>query len=412
MMGDMTRSKAQTTKNQADVIIIGGGLAGLTLAGLLGRNGIDVICLDRDPPAAQLSATFDGRTTAISYGSRQILEQSGVWDMLEDEGHGACAIETIDILDGASARVALQFDSAEAGNMFGWIVENRDFRACLYRHVQTLPSVRHIAPAAAAGFIAYDDHAEVTTTDGQVYTAKLVIGADGRNSAVRDWAGIGTRAWPYKQQAIVCTVAHDHPHRHVAVEHFRPEGPFAILPMTDDAQGQHRSSVVWTVEQAAKSSPLDWPEDVFNTALTARFPERYGEVRLIGKRFAFPLGLIHAHDYVGTRVALVADAAHGIHPIAGQGLNLGLRDVADLAEKISGAEDAGDAAVLSAYQRNRRLDNVAMAGATDILNHLFSNDMQSVALMRRAGIAAVSRSKTAKRFFMKQAMGMKARANR
>ena len=202
-----------------------------------------------------------------------MLEAAGVWHDIAAARHGACAIETIHILDGARAdgdAPPLVFAANEVGGeAFGWIVENRDLRACLLARARSLPSVRHLAPCAATGFAVADGMASVTTGDG-TFRARLAVGADGRHSAVRDWMGIGAREWTYGQQAVIACVAHAEPHGHVAVEHFRPEGPFAILPMADDETGRHRSSIVWTVHDA--TDPQAWPEDVFNAGLAARFP--------------------------------------------------------------------------------------------------------------------------------------------
>jgi 2-octaprenyl-6-methoxyphenol hydroxylase len=221
--------------------------------------------------------------------------------------------------------------------------------------------------------------------------------------------GIGARAWGYHQRAIVCVAEHENPHDHIAVEHFRREGPFAILPMTDAPGGAHRSSIVWTEHGPEKQSALRYGQKAFDAALAARFPEFYGRVRQTGQRFSYPLGLIHAHSYIGPRMALVAEAAHGIHPIAGQGLNMGFRDVAALAglvtQALADGDDPGAEAVLENYQRQRRCDNMAMAGATDTLNRLFSNDIGPVRLTRRLGLHAVARLPFARQFFMKQAMG-------
>jgi 2-octaprenyl-6-methoxyphenol hydroxylase len=405
----MNRKKTPEASEIADIAIVGGGLAGLALAALLGEGGADVLCLDRDPPVAQLKPGFDGRTTAISFGSRQILEQAGVWPGLETAGQGACPIETIHILDGRTKGPPLVFNSGEVGGRaFGWIVENADFRRCLQQRVAALPSVRHLAPATVASFDIGKDSVTIETPEG-FHQARVVIGADGRNSFVREWMGVGSRGWSYRQQAVICTIVHEHPHNHIAVEHFRSEGPFAILPMADDAQGRHRSSVVWTAD-AGRDSPLDWPQPVFEAGLAARFPAWYGKVGLAGPRFAHPLSLNHAHRYIGPRMALVADAAHAIHPIAGQGLNLGFRDIAALAplllDAIRDHRDPGSPDVLDRYQRLRRVDNMAMAGATDQLNRLFSNEGLTVSLARRAGMKAVGRLPFAKRFFMSQAMGL------
>lgn len=395
----------------ADVIIIGGGLAGLTLASLLGRRDIHALCLDGDAPERTLHAAYDGRTTAISYGSRPVIEAAGAWDALSD---GACPIRDIHILDSGSP-VLLDFLVADTGaDAFGWIVENRLLRRALLTQVKALEEAgqaRHIAPARAADFSTHDDHVAVRLDGGDVWRAPLVIGADGRHSLTREKMGVGAREWSYRQRAIVCTVTHENPHNHIAIEHFRPEGPFAVLPMGDDAQGRHRSSVVWTEHGTQEKSALHYADPVFNAALNARFPDWYGQVELTGQRFSYPLGLVHAHDYIAPRMALVADAAHGIHPIAGQGLNLGFRDIAALSDLLAQARDAGtdlgSPALLEQYQRARRLDNMAMAGATDTLNRLFSNTIGPVRLARRIGLKAVQKIGPARRFFMRQAMGAK-----
>ncbi len=384
---------------------MGGGVAGLTLATILAGSGVPVAVIDRDDPEQQADESFDGRTMAISYGSRKVLEAAGIWKNLEQL---ACPIRDIRILDGGSP-VLLNFLSDEVENRsFGWILEIRHIRKALFERVRDLESARHIAPAAVRDFTK-EDLVTVHLDNSEDITALLIVGADGRGSFTREWMGIETRCWTYKQRAIVCTVAHEHPHHNAAVEHFRPEGPFAILPMTDAEDGTHRSSVVWTEHGDEKNSALHYDPQSFEAALNARFPDEYGCIKHIGGRFSYPLGLIHAHEYIGPRMALVADAAHGIHPIAGQGLNMGLRDVAELAERIIEAhekgDDVGSEELLRGYQQARRFDNVAMAGVTDGLNRLFSNDIAPVRLARKIGLLAVEKFPPAKHFFMKQAMG-------
>lgn len=398
---------AKAKKSQYhDVVIIGGGLAGLTMTALLASHGIDAVCIDREPPPATLTATFDGRTTAISWGSRKVLEAAGIWKMIDDQG---CPINTIHILDGDSP-LLLSFDSTEVNNRtFGWIIENLALRQALYKRVSSLKDATHIAPAAVSDFTLHDDHVDVHLADGRVIAGRLVIGADGRQSFTREWMNIGTRAWSYNQRALVCNVEHEFPHNNVAVEHFHPSGPFATLPMFDSADGAHRSSVVWTEHCTEKESALHWDQDSFDAGLTARFPDSYGRVRQVGKRYSYPLTLVHAHEYIAPRMALIAEAAHGIHPIAGQGLNLGLRDIAEIAtlieEAVSRGEDPGSDDLLQLYQQKRRLDNIGMAGATDMLTRLFSNDLMPVRAARRLGLRAVARLPFAKQFFMNQAMG-------
>lgn len=393
-------------KKEYDIIVVGGGLAGLTMTALLARAGAHVLCIDREEPARMMGEAFDGRTTAISYGSRKVLEAAGVWERIAAD---ACPIKTIQIMDGGSP-VLLEFDSGEVGGrIFGWIAENRLIRRALYDAVGACRTARHIAPASVQDFAVDEAQARAVLADGATHGARLIIGADGRQSFTREWMGIGARAWSYRQRAIVCTVIHEQPHGNIAIENFRPEGPFAILPMTDDAQGNHRSSVVWTEHGPEPRSAIHYGQAVFDAALTARFPEAYGAVRQTGGRFSYPLSLVHAHHYTGPRMALVAEAAHGIHPIAGQGLNMGLRDIAALAElageALAAGDDPGAAALLARYQRQRRADNMGMAGATDVLNRLFSNDIAPVRLTRRAGLRLVAKMPVAKQFFMKQAMG-------
>ncbi len=388
-----------------DVAVIGGGLAGLTMTALLGAQGMPVCCIDRAPPPETLHETFDGRTTAVSWGSQKVLAAAGVWDALARE---ACPINTIQITDGDSP-VLLDFDSEAVGNEpFGWILENRLIRKALHERLAALDTARLIAPAAVEDFTVDAEQVTVKLEEGRQIRARLVIGADGRGSFTREWLGIGARTWSYRQRALVCTVTHEHPHDHIAIENFRPEGPFAVLPMTDDPQGRPRSSVVWTEHGPDRASALHYSDEAFDAALQARFPAFYGDVALAGGRFAYPLGLVHAHDYIGPRMALVAEAAHGIHPIAGQGLNMGFRDIAALAALVTDAQadgdDIGAQVLLQRYQRQRRADNMGMAAATDTLNKLFSNNIPPVRLARRMGLRMVARLPAAKRFFMSQAM--------
>lgn len=393
-------------KTEFDVIIIGGGLAGLSLSCLLGNiKGLRVACVDMDSPEKQLAA--DERTTAISYGSSQILEKAGVWGNILPHG---CPIEDIEIYDGDSP-LLLQFLSHEVeGKSFGWIVSNREIRRVLMGRIVALKNVTHIAPSKAKTFDVGQDTVSVTLEDGRILKASLVVGADGRSSAVRDFMDVPVRSWSYDQKAVVCFVRHENPHNNKAVEHFWPEGPFAILPMTDDEGENHRSSLVFTEHGKKKGSLMDLSETAFQEEVAARFPENYGKISIINnKRLAYPLSLVHAAHYIAPRMVLVADAAHGIHPIAGQGLNLGFRDLGELAALVGKAfeegQDIGGQTLLETYQRRRRPDNMAMVAVTDGLVRLFSNDFLPVKTLRRAGLRAVSGVSVAKRFFMRRAMG-------
>lgn len=385
-----------------DALIVGGGLSGLSLACLLGQRGLNIACIDQADPAQKPK---DLRTTAISFGSRKILEHAGVWDKIAQ----TCSIEDIEILDGSTS-VLLEFLSSEVENKaFGWIVDNHDLKCALMARLKELSTVTHIAPATVQEFDVQPEYASVTLENEENLKAKLIVGADGRHSAVRKFMGVRTRQWSYDQRAVICTAQHQNPHENIAVEHFWPQGPFAILPMADDQNGTHRSSVVFTEHGPEKHSLMKLSDQEFEAALAARFPARYGDIKLVGRRMAYPLGLVHAQSYIARRCVLVADAAHGIHPIAGQGLNLGFRDLGALDEILGAAHESGqdiaDESLLESYQRRRRPDNMAMVAVTDGLNRLFSNNILPVRVFRRAGLRLVSRIGPAKQFFMKQAMG-------
>ncbi len=392
----MAKSNPQA---QYDIAVIGGGLAGLTLTCLLAKAGIKTVCID------QSVQSFNGdlRTTAISYGSRKILEEAGIWKHLDGK---TCAIEHIDILDGDSP-VLLNFLSDEMQDKsFGWIVLNSDLREAMVKTLGTYKNATHLQGQAVKDFEISENCVRVVGPD---ITVQLAIGADGRNSFVREWMNIPVREWSYKQHAIVATAQHENPHNNTAVEHFWPEGPFAILPMADDDNGNHRSAVVFTEHGPGKKSMKHLNDADFESAMAAKFPESYGMVKLIGKRGIHTLGLVHASRYIGPRMALVADAAHGIHPVAGQGLNLGFRDVKAMADLCADAfekgEDLGSDELLQSYQRARRFDNMTMVAVTDGLVRLFSNKSRTAKFLRRTGLKAVAKLPAAKRFFMRQAMG-------
>ena len=383
-----------------DIAIIGGGLAGLTQAILLARQGWHVACIDREDPSKQMSA--DVRTTAISWGARNLLLNAGIW---QDMAERTECIRDILILDEDSP-VELAFNAVDIdAEGFGWIVDNRDLRETLLTHIKKYKNLTHITGVAVTGFDNKGDQVEVTLNNGETLTARLIIGADGRHSFTREAMGIGTWRRDYKQSAVVCMVEHSNPHNGMALEHFRAQGPFAVLPFTDDKGGAHRSAVVWSVETDEAPKWLNCSEDVFNVALQTRCGDHYTDVRVAGSRTAWPLTLVKSYSYIADRMVLVAEAAHGMHPIAGQGLNMSLRDLAALTEVLDGEKDPGDMELLKEYQRMRRADNVGMVWATDKLNLLFGTDIAPVRAARRFGLDIVSRLPFAKRFFMRQAMG-------
>lgn len=385
-----------------DVLIVGGGIAGLTLGCALGCAGVSVAVVEPLSPDRLVQTEFDGRTTAIAAGSQAILEAIGVWLGLATE---AQPILDIRVSDGRSP-LFLHYDHREVGGQpMGYIVENRHIRRALLDRLRALPQGRLVAGKSVVALDRGDRLATASLDDGTVLTARLAVATDGRKSPSREAAGIETTSWRYEQIGIVCTVHHELDHKGVAQEHFLPAGPFAILPMT----GQ-RSSIVWTEHADLAPALLALDEADFLTELRQRFGDYLGALDVVGPRFSYPLGLMHAHRYVAPRFALAGDAAHVIHPIAGQGLNIGWRDVAALAEVVIDAlrlgMDPGSLQTLERYERWRRVDNSVMLAATDALNRLFSNDIPPVRLARDAGLAAVNRTAPLKRLFMRHAMGV------
>lgn len=390
------------THFEYDVLIVGGGLIGGPLACALGSAGLSVAVVDAENPLVTLDNGFDGRASAVALAPQRVLASIGVWPAIEPY---AAAIEQIRVADGPSP-LFLHYDHLALGDEpFGWIVENRAIRHAVLKRLAEIPTVRVFAPAQLDGLERGADGITARLKDGTRLTAALAVAADGRGSPTRRSAGIGVTRWDYGQMAIVCTVAHSRPHRNIAQEHFLPAGPFAILPLPGN-----RSSVVWTEKARLAPAILDQDDAAFLVELKHRFGDFLGDIAIEGPRFSYPLSLQLAHSYGADRLVLVGDAAHGMHPVAGQGMNMGLRDVAALAEVLVDAKrlglDLGHASVLARYARWRRFDNLLMLGLTDGLVRLFSNDLPPVRLVRDLGLAAVNRMAPVKRFFMRHAMGL------
>jgi 2-octaprenyl-6-methoxyphenol hydroxylase len=398
---------------EADVIIAGAGLTGATLGLALASAGLNPILVDPQPFEQQVAPTFDGRASAISFASFRQWRALGLGEALEPH---AQRIEQILVTEGegpgaASRRASpafLRFDAAEIaarsdGEPLGYMIENRVCRAALAEAV-TRAGLTVLAPARVTDVTYGPGAAEVTLADGRRLRAPLMIGAEGRGSVAREAAGVEVMGWSYSQSGVVATVALEHDHGGVAHEHFLPSGPFAILPLT----GQ-RASLVWT-ESTRRGEALRAASDqAFHAHLRRRFGDFLGHVEAQGPRFVYPLSIQLATALVAPRLALLGDAAHAIHPLAGQGLNLGLKDVAALAEVLTDAmrlgEDIGSESVLGRYARWRRLDNLAVSLACDGFNRLFSNDNAALRAARGAGMALVNRLGPARRFFMHEAGG-------
>jgi 2-octaprenyl-6-methoxyphenol hydroxylase len=404
-----------------DLAIVGAGLSGSVLALAAGEAGLSTALIDRVPLKSMTDAGFDGRTTAIAYTSQRLFEALGVWREVAGEAEPIRDIRISDAgHDGRAGSLFLHFDHREAtadggsgdepAQPMGWIVENRFLRAALLRRLAACPAVELIAPDETIATERDAHRARLTLKSGRSLDARLVASAEGRMGTMREDAGIGARAWSYNQIAIVLVAKHERPHRGVAQEKFLPGGPFAMLPMRDGPNGEHRSSIVWTerADRARRLLELDAPR--FQAEFARRFGDHLGVVGTLGPRWWFPLGLVHAERYVEQRLVLVGDAAHGIHPIAGQGYNLGVRDIAALVEVLVDAKrlglDIGAADTLERYAEWRRADNFTMVAATDLLNRLFSNDIKPLRLVRDVGLAAVNRLPPLRRFFVRHAMGL------
>jgi 2-octaprenyl-6-methoxyphenol hydroxylase len=396
---------------KTEVVIAGGGMIGMATAVALAEAGIACVLVDPEPAETRVDPGYDGRSSAIAYGSQQALTTLGLWWGMAEAAEPILDIRVSDGKIGKpAASLFLHYDHRDSGldAPFGSIVENVAIRKALLARLADLPDVAIIAPGRVVATAQRPAAVDVTLADGRIIASSLLIAADGARSALRGAAGINAAEFNYPQTGIVCTVTHELAHEGVAHEHFLPAGPFAMLPMTDHGN-LHRSSIVWTEKRDLVPAILALDDDAFSDEIQRRFGDSLGRIRVLGRRWSYPLRLIHADSYVGTRLALIGDAAHAIHPIAGQGLNLGLRDVAALAEVLTDAHrlgrDLGTADVLSEYQRWRRFDSMMLIAVTDSLNRLFSTDLPPVRLLRDAGLAAVNRMAPVKRLLMRHAMG-------
>ncbi|HUD89117.1 MAG TPA: ubiquinone biosynthesis hydroxylase [Xanthobacteraceae bacterium] len=393
------------TRNDVDVLIAGGGFAGLTLAiALCQALGPSFAVMVADPALGANHAN-DERASAIVAAARRLFETIGVWPSVAGEAQPILDMVVTDSrLDDAVRPVFLTFaGEVEPGEPFAHMIENRHLVAALAAKAR---DVGVSLQTVGVGDVRQDGHRVVADLkDGNSCAARLVAAADGARSAIRRKAGIATHGWTYDQSAIVTNVGHERDHDGRAEEHFLPAGPFAILPLKG-----RRSSIVWTEQTREAERIVALPDDAFHAELEQRFKLHLGEITMVGARRVHPLGFFVARSFIAERIVLVGDAAHVIHPIAGQGLNMGLKDVAALAEVIVDAArlglDPGSAHVLERYQRWRRFDTMAMGLATDGLNRLFSNRSDVLRLVRDVGLGLVDRVPNLKRLFIREAAGL------
>lgn len=396
-----------TMRHDTDILIVGGGLNGPSLALALAQAGLRVTVLDALPTETRAAPEFDGRAYALALGSSRVLSALGIWARVQDHAQPILQVKASDGRAGeGAAPFFLHFDAAELeeGPM-GHMLEDRFLRSALLDAMEAAPGITHRAGARVVAQNTDATGVTITLDDGSSLRARLLIGCDGRDSGTAQRAGIRRTGWDYGQTALVCAIDHALPHQGIAHQFFMPAGPLAILPLPGN-----RSSIVWSEATATAAAIHALDDSAYLDALRPRFGDFLGEIGLAGQRHAYPLKLTIANSFIGPRLALVGDAAHGMHPIAGQGFNFGLRDVAALAEVITLAarrgEDFASPLVLERYQQWRRFDTMMMAVGTDSVNRLFSNDNTLLRGLRDLGMGAVSAIPALRRSFMREAAGL------
>ncbi|EAQ27631.1 2-polyprenyl-6-methoxyphenol hydroxylase [Erythrobacter sp. NAP1] len=390
----------------ADLLILGGGLVGMTLALAAAKQGMTSHVIDRADPAELTAEGFDDRATAISTASWHLFRNIGIADGLEPF---ACDIASIAVTD-QNRPGRLDFTPEPHEGTLGRMFPNRRLRLALFEAAADEPNINWVSKAEIVERQRSEFGVAAVLADGRKLKGRLMVAAEGRGSPTRDEAGITIAKWDYHHRAIIAGLTHSKPHDNVAWEIFYPAGPFALLPMNDDADGTHRSSLVWTVSEEDGRAVTKLGDRAFMAEVQKRMGDILGEVTSIGARSSWPLGFHHTAKITDERLALIGDAAHGIHPIAGQGLNLGLRDVGALVEVLAdGARiglDPGDPQLLKRYETWRGLDSFMVALATDGLTRLFGVPGKTASAVRRIGMAAVQRTPVLKTFFMDEARGV------
>ena len=393
--------------NDTDIIIVGGGLIGSALAIALSSIGFDVTVVDRQSNKLTKSQNFDGRAYALSHASIRMLKVLGIWNYFKENAQPILDIKVSDgrVGEGASDWF-LHFDhqELEEGPM-GHLIEDRYIREALKTDIEMSKQIKYIYNAEVISQNVKDTGVSLNLSDGQVLRTQLLVGCDGRNSKIAHWSNISHVGWNYNQTALVCALSHEKQHFGVAHQFFNPAGPLAILPLKDN-----KSSIVWTETKDRAKHINDMCDEDYLNALSPFIGNFLGSINLVGDRFSYPLGLSLADSFIAKRTVLVGDSAHGIHPLAGQGLNLGLKDIAALTEVLALAKRRGESfsskQVLERYQKWRRFDTSAMAVATDSINKLFSNDNIILRSMRDVGLGSVNATPHLRRSFMRHAAGL------
>ncbi|UWQ28920.1 FAD-dependent monooxygenase [Leisingera sp. M523] len=394
-------------KNASDILIVGGGLNGPALALALAQTGHSVTVVDALTPDKLADESFDGRGYALALASQRLLQQTGVWQHV---GDNAQAMLEIKVTDGHAGHgpspFFIHFDHAELeeGPM-GYMVEDRFLRRAFLQAMEDAPGITLVSGRTVVAQAPDQSGVTVTLDDGGELRGQVLVGSDGRRSGTAQRAGIKRTGWDYGQTALVCAIDHEKPHHGIAHQFFMPPGPLAILPLPGN-----RSSIVWSERTETAKAIHALNDAEYIQALRPRFGDFLGEISLAGKRFTYPLNLTIANSFIGDRMALVGDAAHGMHPIAGQGLNAGLRDVGAMAEVITEAtrrgEDIGSSLVMERYQQWRRFDTASLAAATDMFNRLFSNDNPLLRLGRDIGMGLAGAIPGLRRNFVREAAGL------
>ena len=397
----------RSMSHDSDILIVGGGLSGPILAIALAQTGQRVTVIDALSEKVRKNAAFDGRSYAVALTSQRLLDGIGVWDAAAGNSQPILEIKVSDGRAGEGpSPFFMHFDHAEIeeGPM-GHMVQDRHLRHALLTQMNATPGITHLAGETVTAQQADAAGITVTLGSGKTLTGQMLVGADGRGSGTATRAGIKRTGWGYGQTALVCAIAHEKPHHGIAHQFFMPPGPLAILPLPGNI-----SSIVWSETEETAAAFHALPDAEYLTMLRPRFGDFLGEISLAGQRYTYPLSLSLATKLVAERTALIGDAAHGVHPIAGQGLNAGMRDIAALAEIITAAtrrgEDPGSAAVLARYEEWRRFDNTALALATDSFNRLFSNDNTLARGRRDLGMGVVNALPGLRRSFIREAAGL------